>query len=107
MPGLSVGIRRPVESPVSCPAGACPACGPRPITEFVYFGDATAVRPPLDAGTDTWAKAVYDRANPRGAHQEFWQHVYGCRCLLEVTRDTETHAISGADYVGADREATR
>jgi sarcosine oxidase subunit delta len=29
-------------------------------------------------------------------HRELWQHVYGCRRWLVVTRDTRTHAIAGA-----------
>lgn len=82
----------------------CPACGPRETTEFVYCGDATVTRPPLDATADAWAAAVYDRANPLGAHRELWQHVSGCRCVIEVSRDTTSHAITGATYVGGDRE---
>ncbi len=39
-------------------------------------------------------------ANPRGVHEEYWQHVHGCRQFMVVTRNTETHDISGARLVG-------
>ena len=79
----------------------CPVCGPRDHSEFSYEGDATVRRPAHDV-TDAaaWAAFVYDRANPMGAHREFWQHVHGCRLFLEVERDTLTHAVHGAVVVG-------
>ena len=43
---------------------------------------------------ETWYDAVYLRNNPRGPHEELWQHVQGCRAWVVVTRDTLTHAIS-------------
>ena len=81
----------------------CPVCGPRETTEFVYAGDASVVRPPLEADEAAWAGAVYERANPRGAHREWWQQVGGCRAVVCVQRDTETHAIAGVELVGPDR----
>jgi methylglutamate dehydrogenase subunit B len=39
---------------------------------------------------------VYLRDNPAGVNRELWQHVRGCRRWLVVTRDTRSHAISGA-----------
>ncbi|MDQ0317682.1 sarcosine oxidase subunit delta [Amorphus orientalis] len=83
----------------------CPFCGPRSVSEFTYEGDATVVRPPLDADPDTWFAAVYERTNPRGSHQEIWHHIQGCRSFLRVSRDTATHAIQGAAMIapeGAD-----
>lgn len=74
----------------------CPHCGPRDASEFTYFGDATVARPALDASAEAWAKAVYDRANPRGRHQEWWQHAEGCRCFIKVARDTVTHDVLDA-----------
>lgn len=74
----------------------CPVCGPRPLSEFTYEGDATVVRPPLDADADTWFAAVYQRENPRGPHTELWHHIQGCRTFVRVERDTATHEIHGA-----------
>jgi len=82
----------------------CPFCGPRETTEFVYFGDATALRPALKADSETWAAAVFDRSNPKGTHREWWLHVAGCRSLVEVERDTTSHRISGSRLVPEIRE---
>jgi heterotetrameric sarcosine oxidase delta subunit len=71
----------------------CPHCGPRDHTEFTYGGDATVKRPADDASVETWFGYVYLRDNPRGPHQELWQHAQGCRAWVVVTRDTLTHAI--------------
>lgn len=77
----------------------CPVCGPRSVSEFTYEGDATVARPPLDADGASWFEAVYERRNPRGPHAELWHHAQGCRCFVEVERDTATHAILGARLV--------
>jgi heterotetrameric sarcosine oxidase delta subunit len=72
----------------------CPWCGPRDYAEFAYGGDATLVRPPPDAGERVWYEYVYLRDNPRGPHDELWQHAQGCRMWVRVRRDTLTHAIA-------------
>ena len=73
----------------------CPWCGPRPLSEFTYGGDAAKTRPkaPDTAGLETWMDYVYLRENPAGRHREYWHHGSGCRCWLIVTRDTVTHEI--------------
>lgn len=73
----------------------CPHCGPRDLAEFTYQGDATRTRPdPASTDREAWNAYVYDRTNPAGPHDEFWQHSGGCRIHLVVTRDTISHAIS-------------
>ncbi len=74
----------------------CPWCGPRPLSEFTYGGDAGKTRPKkLDkASPDEWADYVYLRENPAGRHVEYWHHSGGCRSWLVVTRDTLSHEIS-------------
>ena len=76
----------------------CPWCGPRPLDEFEYGGDAGKKRPAGRRQTnhDAWMDYVYYRDNPAGTHREYWQHVSGCRAWLVVTRDTTTHAIGKA-----------
>ncbi len=74
----------------------CPFCGDRDKAEFTYEGDATAIRPALDAPAEDWLKAVYLRENPKGPHQELWRHVLGCRSFVIVERDTLTHEITGS-----------
>jgi len=71
----------------------CPLCGVRDEVEFRYRGDARLRRPAADAGTAAFAEYVYERANPRGWHLEWWYHAAGCRQYLQVWRHTVTHAI--------------
>jgi sarcosine oxidase subunit delta len=71
----------------------CPWCGERDETEFRYRGDASRSRPDADAGMAAFAAYTYERCNPRGWHQEWWLHVGGCRRLLRLTRDTQSHEI--------------
>ncbi len=85
----------------------CPFCGPREHSEFAYGGDATVRRPreATPAWGPAWQACVYERANPRGPHQEYWQHALGCRQWLVVTRDTGTHEV--LDSVLAEARAER
>jgi sarcosine oxidase subunit delta len=81
----------------------CPWCGIRDMVEFSYGGDALNQRPgdgPESSETE-WFDYVYLRANPRGAHIEYWHHVNGCRQWLKVKRDTLTHEVMAT--VPADR----
>ena len=75
----------------------CPFCGPRAQSEFTYGGDATLARPSPDAPADAWFAFVYQRENPKGLHEEWWQHSAGCRSWLRVRRDTRTHDIDSVD----------
>ncbi|MDI9349798.1 MAG: sarcosine oxidase subunit delta [Candidatus Symbiobacter sp.] len=76
----------------------CPHCGERSLDEFSYYGDATLRRPEVnDQDANLLAKFtdyVYLRDNPAGQHQELWQHQFGCRAWLVVTRDTNSHLMT-------------
>ncbi len=76
----------------------CPYCGPRNVTEFTYGGDANVVRPkdPPTVSDLEWVDYVYFRDNPRGPHEELWQHSSGCRRWIRVKRDTLTHEVFGS-----------
>lgn len=75
----------------------CPFCGERDHDEFTYGGDASVTRPALDERSpEAWYRYVFLRANPKGRHREYWQHVGGCRAWLVVERDTATHEIFAA-----------
>jgi len=74
----------------------CPHCGVRGSEEFAYLGAAGLRRPEPSAPFAEWHAYVHLRENPRGRHQELWQHVHGCRRWLVVTRDTATHDVFGA-----------
>ena len=82
----------------------CPWCGPRAQIEFTYGGDASIVRPadPDAVSAGEWLDHVYLRDNPRGPHDEWWQHSAGCRSWIRVRRDTWTHRMIGSGPPGAD-----
>ena len=70
----------------------CPCWGERDYTEFTYGGDASRERPAPDrADRQTWYSYVFVFDNPKGPHQEFWQHVHGCRQWLVLERNTATN----------------
>lgn len=71
----------------------CPWCGLRDHDEFTLWGDASRAFPALDAPREDWVRAVYDRPNPRGETQEFFQHTLGCRRWLVVARNNLTHEV--------------
>lgn len=72
----------------------CPWCGERAQTEFSYGGDATLARPDPDSLSDQeWTDFVYIRKNPKGPHDELWQHISGCRQFFKVRRNVVTHEI--------------
>ncbi len=73
----------------------CPHCGPRPVEEFTFLGDAKPQRPTSNdpATMDQWFDFVYLRDNPRGPFDEYTHHSGGCRAWLVVTRNTQTHAV--------------
>lgn len=71
----------------------CPWCGTRDEVEFRYRGDASLIRPAVDAGLEAYVDYVYQRDNHRGWHAEWWLHVAGCRRLLVIERHTLTHEI--------------
>ncbi len=78
----------------------CPYCGDRAHSEFAYLGDAGPVRPRVEGrgalpDTTLFVDYAYVRTNPSGRHQEYWQHVAGCRAWLVVDRNVTTHAILG------------
>jgi heterotetrameric sarcosine oxidase delta subunit len=84
---------------------ACPFCGVRDEVEFRYRGDAGVSRPAPEAGAEAFSAYVYLRDNPAGWHAEWWQHVFGCRRVLRVERNTLTHEIGSV--TGAPPGASR
>ena len=73
----------------------CPFCGLRDHDEFSYLEDGSVHKPSIENTSETaWFEAVFLRENPRGKHTELWHHVQGCRMVLRVERDTQTHVIS-------------
>ena len=77
----------------------CPHCGLREQTEFTYGGDAGVTRPaaPEDADDGAWIEYLYLRDNPKGEHEELWQHTFGCRQWVRVRRNVVSHEIVAED----------
>jgi sarcosine oxidase, subunit delta len=80
----------------------CPYCGTRDQSEFSFGGEAHIVRPAEpDALSDAeWGDYLFNRENPKGAHQEQWCHTAGCRKWFNAVRDTVTYRISSIYKVG-------
>jgi sarcosine oxidase subunit delta len=74
----------------------CPWCGERAESEFSYGGEAGIARPlkPDELSDAEWADYLFHRKNPRGAHQELWNHAQGCRRWFEAERDTVSYEIA-------------
>ena len=79
----------------------CPWCGDRDESEFAYGGEAGITRPrdPSALNDEEWADYLFMRKNPRGAHQELWQHANGCRRWFTVNRDTVTYKIESSSPI--------
>ena len=86
----------------------CPHCGPRPVEEFTFLGDASVQRPTSNdpATMEQWFDYVYLRDNPKGRFDEFAHHAGGCRSWLVISRDTATHEVFSCVTAGTYR-ATR
>lgn len=84
----------------------CPLCGPRDRREFYYYGTTDYLDRPTEQGSlDDLDNHLFLRDNPAGQTRDLWYHETGCTSWLIVTRNTVTHAISGAELV-MDRAAT-
>ena len=73
-----------------------PLLGPRDMSEFIYYGDASLLkRPKWDDknAEDKFYKYLYLRKNIAGIHKELWFHQQGDRNWLVVTRNTKNHEI--------------
>jgi sarcosine oxidase subunit delta len=76
----------------------CPICGTRDRREFYYMGAASLLdRPDPEAGPEAWDDYLHNRTNPAGPTRDLWYHEAGCGAWLVVTRDTQTHAVTGAE----------
>ncbi len=84
----------------------CPYCGLRDLQEYGCLGDAVTNRPTFGGADELGAyhDYVYLRDNPVGEKRELWYHANGCRRWLVVTRNTLTHAISGAEFLAGTGE---
>ena len=78
---------------------ACPHCGPRAQSEFVYERTADSVVP-LDADPEVAVAALFTRTNPKGWDEEIWRHTHGCGSWLLMRRHRVSHAIEWVRPIG-------
>ena len=80
----------------------CPYCGKRDESEFSFGGEGGISRPldPDALSDEQWSDYLFNRTNPRGAHDELWNHAQGCRRWFNVERDTVTYKIAATWPVG-------
>lgn len=53
---------------------ACPINGPRPVSEFIYWGEVRDMPPPEQASDAQWADYVFNRNGAPGIKREWWCH---------------------------------
>jgi sarcosine oxidase subunit delta len=53
----------------------CPINGPRPVSEFFYWGEVREMPEPSHVRDDEWAHYVFDRNGAPGVKREWWCHV--------------------------------
>jgi len=83
----------------------CPWCGARDQSEFSYGGEGGIARPtnPDDISDEGWADYLFMRKNPKGPHQEQWNHQHGCRRWFNAERNTVTYKIAATWKIGDNR----
>ena len=83
----------------------CPYCGDRDESEFSFGGEGGITRPliPDSLSDEEWADYLFNRTNPRGAHDELWNHAQGCRRWFNVERDTVTYKIASTWPIGSNK----
>ena len=81
----------------------CPYCEEsRSEEEFHSAGEAHIKRPtdPMNTNDKEWGDYLFFRNNPRGLHQELWQHSVGCRKFFNLSRDTVSYEILESYKIG-------
>jgi heterotetrameric sarcosine oxidase delta subunit len=73
-------------------AGFCPELCDRVLRSL----PAKPVRRHRTGGLQAWRDYVFIFDNPKGPHQEFWQHVFGCRQWLVLERDTAVNRVGSS-----------
>lgn len=53
----------------------CPVNGPRPVSEFFYWGEVREMPDPAQATDAQWADFVFNRNGAPGIKREWWYHV--------------------------------
>ena len=70
----------------------CPINGPRPVTEFVYWGEMRDMPDPNEATDGAWADYVFNRNGAAGVKKEWWCHAPSGIWFI-VERDTSLDKV--------------
>ena len=70
----------------------CPLNGPRPVSEFFYWGEVRPMPDPTSASDDEWADYVFNRNGAPGVKREWWCHTPSNTWFI-AERDTEKDVV--------------
>ena len=70
----------------------CPVNGPRPVSEFVCWGERRAMPEPASCTDAQWADYVFNRNGAPGTKTEWWCHTPSNTWFL-ARRDTEADRV--------------
>lgn len=78
----------------------CPVNGPRPVSEFFYWGALREMPDPSVATDREWASYVFDRDGAPGIKREWWCHTPSNTWFI-AERDTERDVVLRTRLPGA------
>jgi hypothetical protein len=67
-------VGRPLRGNGTMKILTCPINGPRPVSEFFYWGEVRPMPDPTPASDDEWADYVFNRNGAPGVKKEWWCH---------------------------------
>ena len=70
----------------------CPINGPRPVSEFAYWGEVRPMPAPEQASDAQWADYVFNRNGAAGTKKEWWCHTPSGVWFI-VERNTATDEV--------------
>jgi len=79
----------------------CPVNGPRPVSEFAYWGELRKAPDPTTCSDDEWADYVFNRNGSPGIKQEWWCHTPSNTWFI-AERDTEKDRVISTRLPGGD-----
>jgi sarcosine oxidase subunit delta len=71
---------------------SCPVNGPRPVTEFFYWGEVRDMPSPDQASDEQWSDYVFNRNGAPGVKKEWWCHTPSGVWFI-VERDTRVDQV--------------
>ncbi len=80
----------------------CPINGPRPVSEFFYWGEMRDMPAPDTASDAQWSDYVFNRNGPAGVKKEWWCHTPSGVWFV-VERDTSADKVLRTYLYGRER----